>query len=503
MKNEKIVLSTIAYCPRLKSFRTRAALMLTTLMLVVAASTAATAQTFKTLHSFDLTDGATPYAGLVQTTNGNLYGVTGNGGATCCGGFGTVFKITPRSKLTTLYSFCSDYPSCPDGAYPYGGLIQATNGSLYGTTAVGGGAKNGAGTVFEIALSGKLTTLHSFNDTDGTNPNAPLVQATNGNLFGTTVGAGANDSGTVFQMTTGGKLTTLYNFCSQSNCTDGAYPSALVQATNGDFYGITVEGGANDVGTVFKITPSGKLTTLHSFDGTDGRNPEAGLTQATNGDLYGTTLYGGANYNEFCGANCGTVFKITPSGTPMVLYSFCSKVNSKGYCTDGRNPEAGLVEATNGDLYGTTPEGGANDYGTVFKITPSGTLTTLHSFDYTDGGFPQAVLAQDTNGTFYGTTSAGGTNGYNVGTVFSLSVGLGPFAETQPTSGKVGAAVNILGTSLTGATSVTFKGTAAVFKVVSASLITTTVPTGATTGTVEVTTPKGTLKSNVPFRVTP
>jgi uncharacterized repeat protein (TIGR03803 family) len=322
------------------------------------------------------------------------------------------------------------------------------------------------------------------------------------------VGAGANNSGTVFKITTDGKLTTLYYFCSQSNCTDGRYPSALVQATNGDFYGVTVQGGANSAGTVFKITPSGMLTTLYSFcrqtNCPDGLNPTAGLVQATNGDFYGTTPYGGANHNEFCGPECGTVFKITRSGTLTTLYSFCSKVNSKGYCTDGRNPStAGLVQATNGDLYGTTPEGGANDYGTVFKITPSGTLTTLHSFDYTDGGFPQAVLAQDTNGAFYGTTSAGGTNGYNVGTVFSLSVGLGPFAETQPTSGKAGAAVNILGTSLTGATSVTFNGTAAVFKVVSASLIRTSVPEGATTGTVEVTTPKGTLKSNVVFRVTP
>jgi uncharacterized repeat protein (TIGR03803 family) len=484
MKNEKIVLSTIAYCQRLKSFRTSAAFMLTTLMLAVAATTGATAQTFKTLHSFDGTDGANPMPGLVQATNGNLYGTTYESGPT----YGTVFKITPSGTLTTLHRF-----DLTDGGYPGAALVQATDGNLYGTTGVGGADTDG--TVFKITPSGKLTTLHSFDGTDGDNPSA-LVQATNGNFYGTAVGGGANDSGTFFKMTTGGTLTTLYNFCSQSNCTDGTYPNALVQATNGDFYGTTVEGGGHDVGTVFKITSSGTLTTLHSFDGTDGRNPGAGLVQATNGDFYGTTLYGGANYNVYCGANCGTVFKIAPGGTLTVLYSFCAQSG----CTDGRNPSAGLVQATNGDLYGTAYGGGANDYGTVFKITPSGTLTTLHSFDGTDGGYPLAVLAQDTNGDLYGTTWAGGTN--TEGTVFSLSVGLGAFVKTQPTSGKVGAPVVILGNNLTGSTKVTFNGTAAKFTVASNSEITTNVPTGATTGTVDVTTPKGTLKSNVVFRVT-
>jgi uncharacterized repeat protein (TIGR03803 family) len=172
--------------------------------------------------------------------------------------------------------------------------------------------------------------------------------------------------------------------------------------------------------------------------------------------------------------------------------------------TDGYSPYAGLVQATNGDFYGTTFEGGANGDGTVFKITPSGTLTTLYSFcsqsGCTDGYQAYAGLIQATNGSFYGTTSNGGAEGSG-GIVFSLSVGLGPFVEAQPTSGKVGAAVKILGTNLTGGTSVTFNGTAAVFKVVSSSLITTTVPAGATTGEVQVVTPKGTLMSNVKFRV--
>jgi uncharacterized repeat protein (TIGR03803 family) len=185
------------------------------------------------------------------------------------------------------------------------------------------------------------------------------------------------------------------------------------------------------------------------------------------------------------------------------LYSFCAQ---GGNCTDGAGPIAGLVQATDGNYYGTTEGGGANNDGTVFKITPSGTLTTLHSFDGVDGANPNAALVQRTDGKFYGTTDVGGASGScnppnGCGTIFSLSVGLGPFVETNPTSGAVGAAVTILGNSLTGATSVTFNGIAATFTVKSKSEITTTVPAGATTGTVQVATPGGTRSSNVPFRV--
>jgi uncharacterized repeat protein (TIGR03803 family) len=187
----------------------------------------------------------------------------------------------------------------------------------------------------------------------------------------------------------------------------------------------------------------------------------------------------------------------------MTLYSFCSQSN----CADGASPTAGLVQATNGELYGTTQERGANGKGgTIFKITPGGTLTTLYSFCFqsgcVDGGGPYAGLVQDTAGDFYGAAEYHGANG-NYGTVFSLAVGLGPFVETQPASGQVGAVVKILGTDLTGTTSVNFDGTPAAITFVSASEISTTVPVGATSGTVEVVTPRGTLSSNVPFRVLP
>jgi uncharacterized repeat protein (TIGR03803 family) len=457
------------------------------------------AQTFTRLHSFDGTDGNNPYAALVQATDGHLYGTTAFGGAS---GDGTVFTVTTSGSLTSLHSFDGS-----DGDQPYAGLIQATNGQLYGT-ALAGGANEGCfsttcGVVFKITPRGALTTLYSFcsqsNCVDGFEPYAGLIQAANGKFYGVTVAGGTMGNGTVFNITPGGALTTLYSFCSQGNCTDGASPQGtLVQATNGNFYGATPGGGANGGGTIFKITPSGMLTTLYSFcsqgNCTDGYGPFGALVQATDGSFYGTTIGGGANDN-------GTVFKIAPSGALTILYSFCSQGGTN--CTDGKYPQAELVQGTDGNFYGTTNSGGTEGEGagTIFEITPSGALTTLHSFDYTDGVLPQGALVQDTNGKFYGTTVIGGAHGD--GTVFSLSVGLGPFVEANPTSGRVGKAVNILGTNLAGTTSVTFHGIGATFTLVSSSWITTTVPPGATTGTVQVVTPGNTLSSNVPFTVTP
>jgi uncharacterized repeat protein (TIGR03803 family) len=468
--------------------------------LCVATRTALPAQTFTTLFSFDGTDGAFLAAGLVQATNGDLYGTTGAASGDSSNG-GTVFKITPSGTLTTLYYFCSQ-TNCTDGRGPLAGLVQATNGDFYGTTAAGG-TSNG-GTVFKITPSGTLTTLYSFcsqsGGADGCAPTAGLVQATNGDFYGTTKYGGANGYGTVFKITPSGTFTTLYSFCSQSNCADGTTPTAaLLQATDGDFYGTTLNGGIGSYGTVFKITPTGSLTTLYRFCSQsgcrDGYVPQAALVQATNGEIYGTTTGGGTK-------GSGTVFKITPDGMLTTLHSFDG--------TDGSDPYGGLVQATDGDFYGTTLYASTGGYGTIFKITPSGTLTTLYVFctqpGCTDGKAPVAALVQDTNGKFYGTTYGGGANsGSNAsyGTVFSLSVDLGSFVETRPTSGKVGAVVEILGTDLTGATSVSFNGIEAVFKVVAISLITATVPAGATTGTVQVVTPAGTLSSNVPFRVLP
>jgi uncharacterized repeat protein (TIGR03803 family) len=465
---------------------------------------ASLAQTFTTLASFDGSNGVNPeYVSLVQGLDGNFYGTTEFGGAGGTYGEGTVFKITPAGTLTTLYSFCTQ-ADCPDGEEPEAGLVLASNANFYGTT-YGGGA-NGYGTVFKITAAGTLTTLYSFcaqaGCVDGSLPVAALVQGTDGNFYGTTGYGGANcpnnfpsGCGTVFKITPAGKLTTLHSFAGG----DGSTPvGGLVQGTGGNFYGTTGGGPGGYLGTVFKITPAGTLTTLNGFNCVDGCYPYDGLVQAANGDFYGTTYEGGAN-------NGGTVFSITAGGRLTTLNSFG--------IPDGGYPYAGLVQATDGNFYGTTPYSEVhnpicNDLhcGTVFKITPAGTVSTLHHFDLTDGGFPTGGLVQATNGKFYGTTVRGGSSsncGYGCGTVFSLSVGLGPFVKTNPTSGKVGAKVIILGNNLKGTTSVTFNGTTAPLLKVTASAIETSVPTGATTGTVIVTTPNGTRKSNVAFRVLP
>lgn len=469
------------------------------------------AQTFTNLFNFDGTDGSRPN-GLVQAANGDFYGTTNTGGASsyCWEGCGTVYQITPSGSLTRVHSFCDATNAagyCTDGNGPTSALIQAINGDLYGTTPSGGAY--GEGTVFKIAPSGTLTTLYSFcalgqypNCLDGISP-SNLVQATNGALYGTTPGGGANGRGTVFKITLDGTLTTLYNFCSQFGCTDGAGPAAgLIQATEGNFYGTTsTGGGGGGFGTVFKITPSGTLTTLYSFCTSyyeancpnGGVNPSGGLIQATNGKFYGTTQYSNLDPGR------GSVFEITSSGMLTTLYTFCTATDGNN-CTDGENPTTGLIQATNGDLYGITFWGGANNNGMVFQITPGGALTTLYSFSDAGGDAPNAALIQATNGNFYGTGN--GLPDYGEGTVFSLSVGLGPFVETQTTSGKMGASVRILGTDLAGATSVTFNGTPATFTVNSTgSAISATVPTGATTGTLTVTTPGGVLSSNKPFTV--
>jgi uncharacterized repeat protein (TIGR03803 family) len=445
------------------------------------------AQTFTTLANFSETNGPL-YVSLVQGRDGKLYGTTFGGE----NDWGIVFNVTRTGTLTTLHSFCY----CFDGGLPTAGLVLGTDGKFYGTT-VAGGTYN-LGNVFKITSGGVITTLHSFEGfPDGDGPQAALVLASNGNFYGTTAfgGSSATVAGSLFEISSAGTLNTLHEFAGYP--TDGGEPyGQLIQATDGNFYGTTYEGGVTicpsyspGCGTVFKITPGGTLTTLHTFVGYpagDGAEPFGGLVQGSNGTFYGTTADGGANQE-------GTVFSITSKGTLAILHSFAGG--------DGLQPSAGLIQATDGNFYGTTYGGGAFGYGTVFKITPGGTLTTLHSFsDGTDGEFPSGGLVQATNGILYGTTVLGGTSGG--GTIFSLDVGLGPFVTFVRHAGKVGQTAQILGQRLTGSTSVTFNGVAATsFSVASDTYMTAVVPAGATTGRVVVTTPSGRLTSNVNFMI--
>jgi uncharacterized repeat protein (TIGR03803 family) len=348
-------------------------------------------------------DGARPEAGLVQGSDGNFYGTAflgGSGGPD--GTEGTVFKINTNGALTNLYSFTG----YNDGGQPEAGLVQGSDGNFYGTTLKGG--TNYQGTVFKISTNRALTSLYSFTDgNDGAQPYAGLVQGSDGNFYGTTSSAGTNGLGTVFKINTNGALTTLHSF---NGTNDGGGPKAgLVQGSDGNFYGTTYGGGTNGYGTVFKISTNGALTTLYSFNDTnDGGFLYAGLVQGRDGNFYGTTSEGGTN-------GYGTVFKISTNGALTSLYSFTGP--------DGYLPTAGLVQGSDGNFYGTTSTGGTNGgYGTVFKISTNGVLTSLYSFSgmSSDGAVPEAGLVQGRDGSFYGTTWSGGTNFQ--GTVFRLTV---------------------------------------------------------------------------------
>ena len=351
--------------------------------------------TLTTLYSFkNGSDGANPN-GLVLASDGNLYG-TANVGAN---GSGSVFRITTNGVLTTLHAFTGGN----DGSGPRAALIQGTDGNLYGTT-VNGGA-NGNGTVFKIGLNGVLSSLHAFDGaSEGWLTLGTLVQGSNGNFYGTMFGGGGFGSGTLFRLTPSGALTTLHSF----NGDDGANPpTGLMQGKDGNFYGVTMNGGASAVaGTVFKVTPAGTMTTLVRFDRTTGWFLNAGLVQGKDGNFYGATINGGAGGH-------GTVFKISPTGLLTTLHSFNG-------ASDGEWPDHALVEGKDGYFYGTTSYGGPYGDGTVFRMTPGGELTTLVQFDGFNGATPSGTLVQSPDGSFYGATLNGGANGE--GTIFRLTV---------------------------------------------------------------------------------
>jgi uncharacterized repeat protein (TIGR03803 family) len=369
--------------------------------------------THQTLVRFDQRHGSYPYATLVQAADGNFYGTTSQGGHQTCeppagGGCGLIFKITPEGKLTPVHGF-----NGTNGAFPFAKLVQATDGNLYGTTSGGGNqsCQDGCGTVFKITLGGTLTSLHSFDDTDGYYPTV-LLQADDGNFYGTTYLGGTDSTGTVFRITSEGELTTLHNF---QQTTDGFGPNALIQATDGNLYGTAQSGGLNTGGTFFKITLGGVFTRLWNFD--NNASPSAGLVQASDGDFYGVTL-GDGTYGG------GTFYKITSEGAITILRNFKAG--------DPENPYAGLIQATDGDFYGTSVYGGSTNClagcGTVFRLNAKGRLNILYSFDRTNGYYPAGGLVQATDKTFYGTTVYGGGNQScqdGCGTVFSLSLGLG------------------------------------------------------------------------------
>lgn len=411
------------------------------------------------LHHFANSDGAYPMAGLVQGSDGYFYGATSQGGAN---NTGTIFKIAPDGTFVSLYSFSAVTGwngVNSDGDGPNGGLIQASDGAYYGTTQYGGTSGNGA--VFRITSAGAFTPLHSFMGaaSDGAYPWAGLVQASDGAFYGTTYDGGANYAGAIFRMTSDGTVTTIHSFTGA----DGEYPrSTLLQGSDGRLYGTTVTGSGNaGYGTVFAITTGGVLTTLHTFatDGaTGGAFPEAGLVKASDGYMYGTASQGGAYY-------FGMVYRINTSGGYAPVYSFrgwdgngpsasllqgsdgnlyTTVITTGGYGSgnpgialsittggalasyhifeypDGFQPYAGVIQANDGNLYGTTLQGGQYGMGSVFSLATDGTFTSRYSFSEWDGDWPLASLMQASDGNIYGTNAYGGPNG-DYGTIFKLN----------------------------------------------------------------------------------
>ncbi len=343
------------------------------------------------------TQGDGPQGGVVQGSDGNFYGTTEGGGSH---GSGNVFKMTSGGVLTSLFSFTG---GGANSSSPRASLIQGNDGNLYGTT-----YENS--TVFEINSSGTLTTLASLKNMNASDSLSSLIEDNQGNFYGTTYNGGSTSNyGTVFELSSSGTLSILASFTG----TNGEYSYAgLTLGNDGNYYGTTANGGGSgNVGTVFKITPAGNLTTVVSFPGTGGYYPEAGVIQGTDTNFYGTTFFGGTS-------GYGTVFKLTQSRALTTL------VNFNG--ANGQYPSGQLVEGNDGNFYGTTQNGGTtfsggtySGYGTVFEVTASGTLTTLVSFTKTNGQQPFAGLIQGSDGNLYGTTIAGGSN--NLGTVFQLN----------------------------------------------------------------------------------
>jgi uncharacterized repeat protein (TIGR03803 family) len=380
------------------------------------------------MHQFNVTDGQAPIGGLTLGKDGYYYGATAFGGNA---GFGTVFNMrADNGGIGTLYSFSGG----DDGAYPFAAPVQSIGGDFFGTT-VGTSDKNPFGSIYKISSSGVFTLLHVFKGTDGSFPYAPLMQA-----------------------------------------------------TDGDFYGTTLQGGAYGLGTIFRISRWGDFTVLYHFDSNHGASPSAPLVQGADGNFYGVTQGGGT-------AGKGVAFKLKPHGNVIVLHNFTGG-------SDGAVPIAGLVQATDGNFYGTTNEGGQYiDYGVMFRVSSTGVFKVLHNFSPTTEWGAQTTMVQHTNGILYGTAEVGGSGG--LGVFYSLDLKLAPFIKFLPASGYVGSKVDILGQGLFGTTQVSFNGVPASFGLIYDTYMVATVPAGATTGYITVTTPTGTLKSDKQFMVTP
>jgi uncharacterized repeat protein (TIGR03803 family) len=445
---------------------------------------------------------------------------------------------------TPLYNFGSTAGD-PINPVPFSAISQGRDGRLYSTTSVGG--SHNAGAAYAITTGGTMTVLYNFPVySSPTAPLSGLTLGTDGFYYGTTSTGGAHIVGTVFKLSDTGAYTNLWDFTGTGTdeglpeaplvlgadgnlyattegvyvgtygtafkistkgvlktlhpfkATDGATPYAILLGLDGNFYGVTRGGGAHNLGVIFKMTKAGKVTVLHSFAGTASSDGSLpiGGMVQANDGTLYGTTYGGGT------KNWGTVFKILPTGNG---YAILHNFDRTADINDGIQPLAGLALGTDGNVYGTSGGGGHQNSGALFRVTPAGAYATLYSFcavsGCKDGFFPQTGMVQHTNGKFYGVTESGGQS-VNGGEYYSLDMGLSPFVSLVSVWGKVGATIEVLGQGFTGSTSVKLGGTAANFTIVSDTYLTAKVPAGSS-GFVTVTAPGGTLTSSRKFFVTP
>ena len=395
---------------------------------------------------------------LAQGLDGNLYGTTLFGGAH---NFGIIFMVTPSGSYTDLWDFDG-----VTGEYPTGGLTLASDGNFYGV-APNGGAYN-SGTVFRFTPPNSVTVLHDFNGSDGWEPEGPPVQGPDGNLYGVTF------SGNVYSIAlANGSFTPL-----GQGEPNGVY-APLYLASDGNFYGTSSVGGTYNMGTVFRVTPpNGTIQVIYNFTGgTDGYDPVSPVVQFSNGYLYGTTLHTSAG-------NPGVIYRLTLSGKIKLVYTF-SLQGSDYTNVDGADPEAGLLFASDGYMYGVTSSGGSNAFGTIYQYKPGSSFTKL--WDFSAGallGFNHANnLTQHTNGSFYGVTLALGSE--KGGNVYSFTAQT-PLSQILKVAGPIfvlpGGPVEILGNSLTQVSNVNFGAVPASFRIGSDTQLLATVPFAAVDG---------------------
>jgi uncharacterized repeat protein (TIGR03803 family) len=444
---------------------------------VLAASGAASAQTFTTLHNFGGGNGNPGGlwndASISQGRDGGLFS-TSPGSQT---GLSAAFRVGPTGSFNVLHVWTSG------ASEPLSGLVLARDGKYYGITRFGGPDK--LGMVFRISGTGGGIMVHGFTGGNAGAHPWSVLQSLKGDFYVSTEGASAaegDEFGSIFEMTSDGNLTLLHAF----NGSDGASPLILTQSsTDFRFYGVTTGGGTNNIGTIFRVSWRGEFEVLHNFDNATGGWPNGALIQANDGNFYGTTSEGGPS-------GSGVLFRITPSGQYTVLHYFGGDTNIGG-------PVGRLVQASDGNLYGTATGGGDTGFGVIYRATLAGDVVALHSFSLTEGYNANSQLMQHTNGKLYGGTAGGGT--FNQGIFYSFDLGLPPFVSYLPTYGRAATVVQILGQGFNDTSQVSFNGAPGTVTYVSPTFIEARVPAGATTGPITVVTGSTTLTSNKVFIV--